>query len=226
LTPLASLVAAVVAFVGGHFVLSHPLRGGLVRMLGEKGFLGVYSLVNLAAFAWIIVAFRALGPGPELWNGKAQAPWIFASALTIIAMVLLAGSLRGNPALPDTPIDTVRSAEARGVFAVTRHPMMWGIALWAIAHVAIAPNARTLVTAGGMCVLALVGSHLQDRKKRELMGEAWGAWEARTSYWPRWGALLRVGAATWGIGIALWLVATWMHLWLAGMPAGFWRWGL
>jgi len=226
--PAASLVAANLAFVvGGHFVLSHPLRAPLVRTLGEKGFLAVYSLVNIALLAWIAAAFRGVGPGgAELWNGKAQLPWVAASVLTVIAVVLLIGSLRGNPALPDTGMEAVRKAEARGVFAVTRHPMMWGIAIWALAHIMIAPNVRTTITAGSMAVLALLGAHLQDRKKQSLLGEAWLAWEARTSFWPRWGALLRVGPAIWGMGVALWLALTWAHLWLAGVPAGFWRWGL
>jgi len=225
--PIASLLAANLAFVvGGHFALSHPLRAPLVRVLGEKGFLGLYSVVNIALFVWIVMAFRALGAGEELWNGKAQGPWIAASLLTVVAVVLLVGSLRGNPALPDTGGEAVRQAEARGVFAVTRHPMMWAIAIWALAHVLIAPNARTLITASAMAVLALLGAHLQDRKKEALLGDDWRAWEARTSFWPRWTALARVGPTAWGMGIALWLAFTWAHLWLAGVPAGFWRWGL
>ena len=45
---LANLVAACLAFVGTHFAMSHPLRAGMVRALGEKGFQGVYTLVSLA----------------------------------------------------------------------------------------------------------------------------------------------------------------------------------
>ena len=35
---LASLIAAAAAFVGSHFVLSHPLRGSAVKALGPMGF--------------------------------------------------------------------------------------------------------------------------------------------------------------------------------------------
>lgn len=55
---LTSLLAASIAFVGGHFVMSHPLRAPMVRIFGEKGFLVLYSLVSLATFAWMILAFR------------------------------------------------------------------------------------------------------------------------------------------------------------------------
>ena len=50
---LANLVAACLAFVGTHFAMSHPLRAGMVRALGEKGFQGVYTLANLDTFDWI-----------------------------------------------------------------------------------------------------------------------------------------------------------------------------
>ena len=37
-TALIELVAANTAFVGTHFLMSHPLRGPLVRKLGDMGF--------------------------------------------------------------------------------------------------------------------------------------------------------------------------------------------
>jgi uncharacterized membrane protein len=219
---LTSLLAASIAFVGSHFALSHPLRAPLVRALGEKGFLGVYSMVSLAAFAWMVMAFRAApvdGPGRGETGG-----WIDASLLTIVALVLLLGSLRGNPALPD-PTGQVRiPATARGVFRVTRHPMMWGIALWALAHILQFWSTRTLILGTAILVLALLGAHLQDRKKEALLGAAWREWEKKTHYWPRWQHLFSAGPAIWLGAILVWLAATWAHLWLAGIPAGVWRW--
>jgi uncharacterized membrane protein len=220
-----SLIAANVAFVGSHFALSHPFRAPLVRLAGEKGFLGLYSLVSLATFAWIVIAFRAVDPGgAQAWNGSGTAPWIVASVLTVLAAVLFIGSLRGNPAMPDTAINVVTAAKPTGAFAVTRHPMMWGFALWALAHLIAAPNARTGITAGAMGVFALLGAHLQDRKKEALLGGAWQGWEAQTSYWPRLGQLGRIGAGAWLGGLAFWLAATWLHSIWAGIPAGAFRW--
>ena len=39
---VTSLLLANIAFVGSHFLMSHPLRRGLVKAFGGKGFLGVY----------------------------------------------------------------------------------------------------------------------------------------------------------------------------------------
>ena len=222
--PLVSLSAACIAFVGSHFAMSHPLRGIMVRALGERGFLGVYSLVSLAALGWIVLAFRAAPTGTPLWPGFGDIAWALASLLTLVAMVLLTGSLVGNPALPETAPEKAAQAEARGVFAVTRHPMMWAFALWAVAHIAAAPTERTLVTASAIAVLALVGAHMQDRKKRALMGEAWAAWEGRTSYWPRFDRLFAAGAMPWIGGAVLWLGLSWLHQPLGGWAAGAWRW--
>jgi protein-S-isoprenylcysteine O-methyltransferase Ste14 len=42
----------------------------------------------------------------------------------VLASVLFLGSLHGNPAAPGAD---PAAAQVRHVFAVTRHPMMWGL---------------------------------------------------------------------------------------------------
>ncbi|MEN7538180.1 NnrU family protein [Aurantiacibacter flavus] len=222
--PLTSLLAACVTFVGSHFAMSHPLRPPMVAALGEKGFQAVYSLVSLAAIVWIYFAFKAVPPSVPLWPGFDDMSWVLASVLTLVAMVLLAGSYVGNPALPAPGAAEAATKEPRGVFRVTRHPMMWAIGLWALAHLIAAPTARTLVVASAIGFLALVGAHLQDRKKEVLMGEAWAGWESRTSYWPKLGKLFSVGWLWWLIGAALWLAFTYAHIHPSGWAAGVWRW--
>ncbi len=223
---LTSLIAASIAFTGGHFALSHPLRAPLVRILTERGFLAVYSLVALASMVWMVLAFRAIPPSGGLPLGSLAntVSWIVASVLTLVAMLLLIGSFKGNPALPDTPESKVAAATPQGVFRVTRHPMMWSFALWAVAHILLFWSLRTLVVALAILILALVGSHLQDRKKQALLGDAWKGWEAQTSYWPRWSKLLSVNRRLWLVAIILWLIATYGHIHAAYVPAGIWRW--
>jgi uncharacterized membrane protein len=223
MSPLESLIVANLLFVGGHLAMSHPLRAPMVGVLGERGFLGVYSLVSLGLLAWVGHVFPQAQSTWMAWP-SGDALWIVASVLTIVALALLLGSLRGNPALPQTDALVAANARARGVYAVTRHPMMWAFALWAVAHVLVWPSPRTLVTAGAMGVLALVGAHLQDGKKRALMGEAWRGWEARTSYWPRLSGFAQIGPVLWFTAVAAWLAATWLHHWMAAIPAGIFRW--
>jgi len=219
--------AAAVAFVGTHFALSHPLRTPLVARLGERGFAGLYALVAAATLIWLILAYRAAPPTAPLW-AVGDGLWALVSLVMLVASVLLMGSLIGNPAMPGPPREL--PAEAKGVFAVTRHPMMWGFALWGLCHIAVFPVAANIIVAGAITVLALVGARLQDAKKERLQPDRWRAWEAKTSYWPF--AAIAAGRARFGGfrphdiagGVVIWLAATWAHIPLAGMAAGVWRW--
>ena len=222
---LTILVAAALSFIGTHFALSHPFRAPLVKRLGAGGFMGLYSVVALATFAWMALAFRAVPTGAvPWWNGSGDGAWAIASAVMLIASVLLIGSLRGNPALPDPRAAELARHTPRGIFRVTRHPMMWSFALWGASHLLVSPVARVAVLTLAITCLALVGSVLQDTKKMHQMGESWGIWERHTSFLPRLTALPKAGLMPWLGGTALWLGATWLHGWLIGIPAGPWRW--
>ncbi len=138
--------------------------------------------------------------------------------------MLFLGSLRNNPALPAPDAKQAAARAPDGVFAVTRHPMMWSFALWALSHIVLWWSTRTMIVARAILILALVGAHFQDRKKRALMGAAWAQWEAKTSYWPRWGKLPDAGVTLWLAATSAWLLVTWLHIPTGGAPAGVWRW--
>ena len=147
---------AAAAFVGTHFLLSHPLRAPIVSRLGERGFLGVYSLVAAVTLGWLVFAYRAAPLAAPLWP-VGDTLWAVATAMMLLASVLFMGSLVGNPALPDPGGQQRPPVEPRGVFAITRHPMMWSFALWGAAHILVYPQPANIVLAGAIVVLALVG---------------------------------------------------------------------
>jgi uncharacterized membrane protein len=226
---ISAVVVAAVAFVGSHFLLSHPLRNRLVRAMGEVGFLGVYSLVAFLTLGWLIVAYLKAPLTAPLWpvgNGL----WAIATVVMLIASILLMGSLIRNPALPTGGRPAAFPETARGAFAVTRHPMMWSLALWGLCHIAVFPVAKNIVLAAAIVLLALVGAALQDRKKERLQPDLWPEWESKTSYLP-FAAIIAGRAQLGGFGLhallgglVVWLVATWAHMPLAGWAAGIWRW--
>lgn len=229
MTGTGSVVAASVAFVGSHFVLSHPLRAPIVGRIGERGFLGLYSLVSFVTLGWMVLAYRAAPPTVPLW-AVGDALWAVVSAVMLVASVLLMGSLVRNPALPTGGVAPTVPAEARGVFAITRHPMLWAFAIWGACHIAVYPVAANIVIAVAIIVLALVGAALQDAKKAALQPDIWPVWERRTSYWP-FAAIAAGRARIGGFGMhalaggtVVWLAATWAHIPLAGWAAGIWRW--
>jgi uncharacterized membrane protein len=228
MSALAILTLAAATFAGSHLLLSHPLRAPLVARVGEQAFLGVYSLVAAAALIWLVVAYIAVAPAPPAWP-VSDGVWIAVTVVMLLASVLLAGSLFGNPALPG-PGSSALPGRARGVFAITRHPMNWSFTVWGLCHIVIYPVTASFILCGMIIALALVGSALQDGKKRALQAERWLAWEARTSFWP-FAAVISGRASLkgfgWiapGLGVLIWLVATWAHSPVAGVAAGIWRW--
>lgn len=229
--PMSLLITTCVLFVGTHLLLSHPLRAGLASRLGERGFQIVYSIVAIATFILVVQAWRGMPPEPPLW-AVGDGLWIVASLIVLFASILFVGSLVGNPALAAPGAEKAAAAAPRGVFAITRHPMMWGFALWALAHVMVMPTPGQIILSAMIAFLALVGSAGQDVKKARLMGDAWRGWAARTSFIPF--ARQLGGAAPWSDamprahallgGFVVWLAASWAHGALGYMVAGIWRW--
>jgi uncharacterized membrane protein len=229
--PMSLLITTCALFVGSHLALSHPLRDGLASRLGERGFQIVYSIVAIATLIMVVQAWRGMPPEPPLW-AVGDGSWIIASLIVLFASILFMGSLIGNPALAAPGAVEAAQAPPRGVFAITRHPMMWGFALWAIAHVMVMPTPGQIVLSATIAFLALVGSAGQDVKKARLMGEVWRGWAARTSFVPCAGQL--AGKTSWAEaiprphalfgGMVLWIAATWAHGALGYMVAGIWRW--
>jgi uncharacterized membrane protein len=228
---MTELALALAAFLGTHFLMSHPLRAPLVGAIGATGFQILYSLVALATFGWAILAFRAAPATQPLWIAP-EWLWTVASIVMLLGSILLAGSFFGNPALPAPGAQALAARPPRGVFAITRHPMMWSFALWSLVHAAVAPNQATLLLTAAIAFLALAGSAGQDFKKGKLMGEAWGEWAARTSFVPLGNQI--AGRASWAsawpgrtvflLGVIIWLIASWLHPQF-GLPlVGPWRW--
>ena len=221
MTPQAGLFLSAIAFVGTHFLLSHPLRRPLVRRIGERAFQGLYSLISLVLFGAMIYFYRVIGREPErLWDAG-DAGWIAGTVLMWFAAILFVGSFVKNPALVGARGPT---GGPKGVFRITRHPMMWSFAIWAGVHLMVIAAPKSLVFDGAIILLALAGAAGQDAKKARQFGEAWHEWTAQTAFVPFTRGIGNPGAfATIG-GTVLYVLATYAHGAIGGMPAGFWRW--
>src|SRR5258706_14221875 len=93
--PMAALELAALVFLATHWVSSTPLRPGLVGVLGEKAYLGLYSLISLAALGWMIWAY-VRAPYVRWWVGDEFKVW--AVVLMPVSFVLVTvGALSKNP---------------------------------------------------------------------------------------------------------------------------------
>lgn len=214
---MIGLALAATSFVGTHFLLSHPLRRPLVARMSEGPFRGIYTLVSFVTLGLTIWVYHSLGRQQPLWT-LGEAGWVVATLLMWLGAILFAGSFIGNPALPGTR--GPRGRTATGVMAITRHPMMWGFAIWAVVHMMMVATPKALILDAAILFLALVGSMMQDRKKQALLGKDWHDWTAQTAFFPFARGLRNPGLFAFAAGTALFLIATWLH----PFPVGLWHW--
>ena len=151
---IAGLALATIAFVGTHLAMSHPLRLKLIGNLGEAGFTLLYSAMAFATLGWMALEYMALDTDVPVWI----APdwwWPVASALMLVASILLVGSLIRNPAFPHPGANPAsrKVRVATGVFAITRHPMNMSFALWALVHLSLWWSGRNLIVASGILAM-------------------------------------------------------------------------
>ncbi len=214
------LLLATVVFLGIHVVPSTPLRTLAVSAVGERAYLGLFSLASLGGLVWMSTAF-ARAPAEALWPGLRLAPIL---ALPFAFVLLACGLLARNPTLTGQAGALRHPEVARGILRITRHPVMWAIILWAGAHLLALGSLRAVVFFGGLLLLAAAGTTLQDARKAKSLGDDWKRFAAVTSNLP-FGAIARArNKLVWreigwwrpAVGLALFTLLTWFHPWLFG----------
>lgn len=221
-TALLELVVAAVIFTGGHFLLSsRPVRGPLVARLGEKPFLGLYSVIALLALAWMAWAYSR-SPTVVLWTAP---PWTGGLALVLVllaAIFVVAGMRPDNPTAVGGRPGAIEP-ERLGFFAVTRQPMLWGFSLWAIGHIPANGDLASLVLFGAVLLLALPGGFVIDAHLRRDDPDGFARLAAHTSNVPfaaiaagRVRPKPRALAVPVAGGVVLYLALLFTHPWLFG----------
>ena len=158
---METLVAATLVFVATHFVTSTPLRPLMVNAIGEWPYRGAYSLVALVTLVWMGWAF-ANAPREPLWPGIREIPYVVMP----LAFVLIACGYGRNPTMVGADRLLKSEDPARGIIRITRHPIMWGIMLWAASHILARGDLRSLIFFGGLLLVAALGTILMDARKR------------------------------------------------------------
>jgi uncharacterized membrane protein len=172
-----TLLAATAAFLLTHFVSSTPLRGALVRSMGEWPYRGLYSLVAFVTLGWMIWAYGQ-APHAQLWTGVRLLPVIVMP----FAFVLIACGYFRNPTMVGADKLLKSDDPARGMIRITRHPIMWGIMLWSAAHVIARGDLKSLIFFGAFFLLAGIGTLAMDARKKS--NPDWPRFAAVTSHVP------------------------------------------
>ena len=151
---MTTLVAATIVFLATHFIASTPLRPVMVSPIGEWPYRGAYSLVALVTLIWMGWAYGN-APREMLWTRTGAK---HRTSSCRIAFVLLACGYGRNPTMVGAEKLLKSEDPARGMIRITRHPIMWGIMLWAAAHIVARGDLKSLVFFGGLLALAAIGT--------------------------------------------------------------------
>ena len=226
---MANLIAAATFFVMIHLLVSGTrLRDVLTARVGQNAYMGLFSLASVAGLIWVGVAYSAArGTSPVLWDlstGMRHAQ----VALQFLAMLLIVpGLLTANPTSVRQEGALDRPDVVQGMLRITRHPFLWGVAIWAAGHLMANGDLASVVLFGSMLALALLGTASIDAKRRRVLGPTWDGFASQTSNIP-FGAiasgrqslnLVEIGWWRPLIAVLVWATLAFAHPYLFGAAA-------
>jgi uncharacterized membrane protein len=179
---------------------------------------------------WLGFAF-ASGRG-EAWNSAYWGPTPVTSyiqiGLQLLAMLLIVpGLATPNPTSVRQEGALERPDVVRGMLRITRHPFLWGVAVWAAGHLLVNGERASIVLFGSMLFLAVFGTSSIDTKRKRALGATYEAFVAQTSNVP-FAAIaagrqkLSLGEIGWlpiVLAIAIWAALLFGHPYAFGVPA-------
>jgi len=182
---MGELLMASVLFIVAHLgVSSTPLRGKLVHMIGDRAYLGFYSLLAATTLVYLIIAYNRASHADFLWIPAPALRSIPFIVMPIAFTFMLGGFMTRNPTAVGQEAQIKTVGQGTGLVRITRHPFQWSVVLWAIAHVIANGDVASLLFFGGLGTLSLAGSFLIDAKKSRSMGTDWAAFASSTSNVP------------------------------------------
>ncbi len=210
------VLLAMAVFLFSHVAISRSgVKPLLVRTLGERTYLIIYSSVSVVLLSWVIweviTAERMV-----LWSTPSWAH-AFAAIATLVSFVLIGvGAMSPNPlsvGFRKRGFDPNRP----GFVGWVRHPLIWGLTLWGVAHIPANGDWPSLILFAGSAGFGAIGAvALERRSKRQLGSEEWGR---LTSGAGTADINVVLGAA---IGVAFWVLFLRLHPFLFGVdPLAF-----
>jgi uncharacterized membrane protein len=181
---MTQLILAALFFISLHVGVSGTsARGRAIEKLGENVYRAVFSLLSLLGIVWLAHAYRVAGY-IETWGQLAWFKPIAAFLMLVAFLLVVLGMATPNPMAVGGENLLMADAPARGIHRVTRHPFLWGVAVWAFAHLIANGDVASLVLFGSLFVLVFVGMISIDAKRKKACGRHWDSYAAATSIIP------------------------------------------
>ena len=223
------LILLAALFVAQHLgVTSTGLRDRLAGAMGEKAYVGVYSVVSIVLLVLLVRAYNATVPTALLWPTVDLLRLVPLVLMPLALLLVIGGVVTRNPTSVGVVLESGAEVPVVGVMRITRHPVQCGILVWSVSHLLANGDLPSLLFFGSFALVSGYGMVLIDRRKQRVFGDGWSAFRDATSLVP-FAAIfagrqsLKLSEIGWlapllaaVIFIALW----WGHIWVSGVPVG------
>lgn len=221
---MLNLAIAALFLLGTHFGIAAPsLRADLVQRIGERYYRVLYSLVAIVALVWLVTAWHA-APLHPLWPTSFAIRHLVVALMPLAFLLIVCAVTAPNPTVIGQRPDPDAASPATGIIRVTRHPFLWGTALWALLHLLANGDQASLLFFGSFLVLALFGTIRIDSRRMRENAPGWGVFLQATSNVPFVAIIERrqrlqlgeIGLWRVALALGLYVVFFWLHPWLFG----------
>ncbi len=191
---MLSLVAAAAVFIAmRRLIAGTSMRAMIVARIGERAYLAAFSVATVAVLIWL--GFAYAGARHDLANRVLFEIGVDLRPAQLVAqfvafVLVVTGLSTANPTITTLGRLVRRHDPVLGILRVTRHPFLWGIAIFSIGHMPVHADIASWILFGTLAFVALAGTCSIDAKRRAVWGDAWEAFAARTSNVP-FAAILR-----------------------------------
>lgn len=201
---MTMLIAAAIVFLAIHLLVSGTrVRDAITGAIGERPYLGLFSLASIASIVWLVVSYnRAQASGADsVFYDLGHVRDLGIPVVALAFLLGVQGLFMRNPTAVQQERVADRDDTVRGVLRITRHPFLWGVVLWSGFHLLANGDVASVIFFGTFFVVALLGTFSIDAKRRRKLGPAWDRFAAKTSNVPC--AAVFAGRNTLNIGESL-----------------------
>ncbi len=179
------MIAALAMFFTSHMIPARPpIRRWLRARLRPGLYMTLYSGLSLAILIWLIVA-AGRAPYVEIWPVAPWQLWVPNLVMPLVCLLIAFGVAAPNPFSIAGRAAYNFDPDRPGIAGVTRHPLIWGLTLWARAHLVPNGDLAHVVLFGLFAAFGLIGMAAIDARRRRAWGRAvWDERAARTSFLP------------------------------------------
>ena len=163
---------SLAVFLGSHMLFSRTkIKPYLVARIGMKAYLIAYSILSVVLLWWLIDTAR-MAPRTILWPWNHGLYWFPAIMMPFAFILLAAGFIVENPLSIAPREQGFIAAEPGLMVALTRHPLLWGFALWSASHLIVNGEFPLALMFFIFLAFSLAGIPLIDRKRKRELGPA------------------------------------------------------